>query len=194
MIGIALFGDVWTTLLTLGIFATFATTVVMILGWTPGKGGDRKVLVRQVRRVEQPVPWRVSTATAVRERAAASARAKAAASVRERGLLLTDVRVVDQPASEPGDGLAGEPSTAEAYAFVPADLGEHPDSPAETGEPAGREPGDVDRLRARFDAVVTPDEAHAIATEVAQQQPNRAAEVITEWIRSDLKNKARRSH
>jgi hypothetical protein len=171
--------DVWAFLLVFGLMMTAVTTVAIILGWTPGK---RAAQSRAAAQLEMPALWRVSSPSTVVQRASASARVKAAASVRERGIVLTDVREV-----EPSD--AGAPATAAGTSASPG-----ADDVTAAQAPGGHEADSMNGLRQRFGAAVTPDEASAIASEAVHRDPGSVAEVITEWIRADLKNKARRAH
>jgi hypothetical protein len=134
--------DFWTILLAVGVLAMFVTTVLTILGLTPGKKASK---------TEAISPLRVVTANAARERASAAARAKAAAAARERVHQLTDVREL----------------------------------------PAGQTAAGVDDQRAQQPAV-TPEEAEAILAHYAENDPNRLAEVIIQWIKSDVNNEAPR--
>ena len=54
--------------------------------------------------------------------------------------------------------------------------------------PAGQTGPDGDDHRT--DAAVTPEEAEAIIAHYAENDPNRLAEVIIQWIKSDVKNGA----
>lgn len=55
--------------------------------------------------------------------------------------------------------------------------------------PAGQNESGRDGQRAQEPAV-TPEEAEAIIAHYAENDPNRLAEVIIQWIKSDVKNEA----
>lgn len=61
------------------------------------------------------------------------------------------------------------------------------------GEAAGHPPADADDPGEPHDRAVSSEEAAAIVNHVAQHDPLLIAEVMTQWIRADLQNDARRS-
>ncbi len=173
--------DIPTIVLALGLIASLITTVAMILGRTPSK--KQSVYVEAPKRAQMPAWVPVPTANAARERASASARIKAAASVRERGLHLTDVHEVDSVEIDPADCppfvayASYDPATSDPAAHDPAGQGSIP----------------MDGYVVQQPAAVTPQEAQVILTHAGQHEPNSVAEVISQWIKADLKNMARRT-
>jgi hypothetical protein len=184
MVALSFPDDLWTILLALGLLASLVTTVAMILGRTPSKRPSQHLDAQARMPAWVPVP----SASSARERASASARIKAAAAVRERGLHLTDVREVHPVGYEPSDFDAAdfEPAGYDPAGYDPAGY-----DPAGY-DPAGQRDLLVDDHAVQQPAAVTLDEAQVIFTHAAEHEPNCVAEVISEWIRADLKNMARR--
>ncbi len=168
--------DIPTIVLALGLIASLITTVAMILGRTPSK--KQSVYVEAPKQAQMPAWVPVPTANAARERASASARIKAAASVRERGLHLTDVHEVDSVEIDPAD----RPPFVAYQGYDPA-----------AHDPAGQGSIPMDDYVVQQPPAVTPQEAQVILTHAGQHEPNSVAEVISQWIKADLKNMARRT-
>ena len=149
MLAVTVPSDFWSIVLTFGIIAMLATTVVTVVGKGATKGLGRAARPGTADgRAELVSPLRASAASAARERASAAARAKAEAA-RTRPMQLTDVREI----------------------------------------PAGHTAARVDGRTAQ-QPTVSAEEAEAIIAHYAEHEPTRLAEVIIQWIRSDVKNEA----